>query len=122
MASWLTPTRATSGGQFEVAIGRGSSRNNVFFARPSAGTWHHYAFVFNTTLTGSQQIVPYVDGKAVTFSKGSSGTGAGNFANSTLNFMSRNGSSLFGKGSLDEVTIYNQALTSTQVSQHFAAR
>jgi PKD repeat protein len=118
----VNPNSSTSGGQFEVAIGRGSSRNNVFFARPSAGTWHHYAFVFNTTLTGSQQIVPYVDGKAVTFSKGSSGTGAGNFANSTLNFMSRNGSSQFGKGSLDEVAIYNQALTSTQISQHFAAR
>ena len=54
--------------------------------------------------------------------KGTSGTGAGNFANSTLNFMSRNGSSLFGKGSLDEVAIYDQALTATQISQHFSAR
>ncbi|MDX6609099.1 MAG: hypothetical protein QOF85_1024 [Solirubrobacterales bacterium] len=118
----VNPNSSTSGGQFEVAIGRGISRNNVFFARPSAGAWHHYAFVFNTTLTGSQQITPYVDGKAVSFSKGSSGTGAGSFASTTLNFMSRNGSSLFGKGSLDEVAIYNQALTSTQISQHFSAR
>jgi hypothetical protein len=58
----------------------------------------------------------------VSITKGSSGTGAGNFANSALNFMSRNGSSLFGGGSLDEVAIYNQALTATQVSQHFAAK
>ena len=36
--------------------------------------------------------------------------------------MSRNGSSLFGKGSLDEVALYNQNLTATQISQHFAAR
>ena len=36
--------------------------------------------------------------------------------------MSRNGSSLFGAGSLDEVAIYNQALTATQISQHFAAK
>jgi YD repeat-containing protein len=118
----VNPDSSTSGGQFEVAIGRGTSRNNVFFARPSAGTWHHYAFVFNTTLTGSQQIIPYVDGKAVTFTKGASGTGAGSFTNSTLNFMSRNGSSLFGKGSLDEVAIYNQALSATQIGQHFSAR
>jgi F0F1-type ATP synthase membrane subunit c/vacuolar-type H+-ATPase subunit K len=79
--------------------------------------------VLNTAaLLPSQQIAVYVDGQAVSIAKGSSGTGAGNFANSTLNFMSRNGSSLFGKGSLDEVAIYNQALTATQAAQHYAAR
>jgi F0F1-type ATP synthase membrane subunit c/vacuolar-type H+-ATPase subunit K len=78
--------------------------------------------VLNTTATASQQILVYVDGAAVSITKGSSGTGAGNFANSTLNFMSRNGSSLFGAGTLDEVAIYNQALTATQIAQHYAAR
>ena len=72
--------------------------------------------------TFGPSITPYVDGKAVSFSKGTSNLGGGNFANSTLNFMSRNGSSLFGKGSLDEVALYNQNLTATQIAQHFAAR
>ncbi len=36
--------------------------------------------------------------------------------------MSRNGNSLFGKGALDEVAIYDEALTATQIAQHFAAR
>ncbi len=118
----INPNSTTSSSRFEVALGRNGSRNNVFFARPSAGAWHHYAFVLNTTATASQQILPYVDGQAVSFVKGSSGTGAGNFANSTLNFMSRNGSSLFGAGVLDEVAIYNQALTAAQIAQHYAAR
>jgi PKD repeat protein len=118
----VNPDSSTSGGLFEVALGRNGTRNNVFFARPSAGIWHHYAFVLDTTALGSQQITPYVDGKAVSFSKSASGTGAGNFASSTLNFMSRNGSSLFGRGSLDEVALYNQALSATQIAQHFAAR
>jgi PKD repeat protein len=118
----VDPNSSTSGGRFEVTLGRSFSRNSVYFTRPSAGVWHHYAFVLNTGATASQQIIPYVDGQAVSFVKGSSGTGAGNFANSTLNFMSRNGASLFGTGALDEVAIYNQALTSTQIAQHFAAR
>ena len=50
-----------------------------------------------------------------------SNTGAGNFANSTLYFMSRGASSRFGKGNLDEVAIYNRALTATEVAAHFKA-
>jgi YD repeat-containing protein len=118
----INPNSSTSSGRFEVALGRNGSRNSVYFTRPSAGVWHHYAFVLDTTAAASQQILPYVDGQLVSFVKGSSGTGAGNFANSTLNFMSRNGSSLFGAGVLDEVAIYNQTLTATQIAQHFAAR
>ena len=50
--------------------------------------------------------------------KGASGTGAGNFANSQLFFMSRNAAGLFGAGDLDEVAIYNRALSAAEVSTH----
>jgi YD repeat-containing protein len=105
--------------RFGVGIGRSTSRNTSFFTRPSAGVWHHYAFVLDSKAAAAQQVVPYVDGAAVSYTKPSSGTGAGNFANSTLYFMSRGGSSLFGGGSLDEVAIYNRALTAAEVSAHF---
>jgi PKD domain. len=118
----VNPDSSTSGGRFEVALGRSGSRNNVYFTRPSAGAWHHYAFVLNTTASASQQVLAYVDGKAVSTSKGSSGTGAGSFANSTLYFMSRNSASLFGRGTLDELAVYNQALTATQIAQHYVAK
>jgi hypothetical protein len=36
--------------------------------------------------------------------------------------MSRNGNSSFGKGGLDEVAIYNETLTASQIAQHYAAR
>ncbi len=49
------------------------------------------------------QIIPYVDGLPVAYVKAGNGIGAGNFANSTLHFMSRNVSTLFGAGALDEV-------------------
>ena len=123
----VNPNSSSSSGRFEVALGRNGSRNNAYFTRPSANVWHHYAIVLDTTAAAANQIAVYVDGGAVAIVKGSSGTGAGNFANSTLYMMARNGgslfsSSLFGAGTLDEVAVYNQALSAAQVAQHYAAR
>ena len=59
--------------------------------------------MLDTSAPATQQITPYVDGAPVPFTKTESGTGAGNFANSSLYFMSRAGASLFGDGDLDEV-------------------
>ncbi len=115
----IDPNAGEQGGQFAVGIGVGPSRNNAYFQRPSAGAWHHYAFVFNSQAPAAQQVIPYVDGHAVPYTKRESGTGAGNFANSTLYFMSRNAASLFGNGVLDEVAIYNQALNGATIAQHF---
>jgi PKD repeat protein len=115
----VDPNAPEDGGKFAVAIGSGSSRNTVFFERPSAGQWHYYAFVLNSAAPAAEEITPYVDGKAVAYDKTQSGTGAGNFANSTLYFMSRAASALYGKGSLDEVALYNRALSGTTISQHF---
>ena len=108
-------------GDFGVGIGNPETRNNVYFARPSAGTWHHYAFVLNASAPAAEQITPYVDGKAVAFTKGASHTGTGPFANSTLYFMSRAGANLFGAGSLDDVALYSQPLSAAQIAAHFAA-
>jgi hypothetical protein len=116
----IDPNAPQEGGKFGVGIGIGSSRNNVFFNRPSAGQWHHYAFVFDSAAAASEEIKPYVDGQPVPFVKTASGTGAGNFANSSLNFMSRGAGSLFGAGSLDEVAIYTRALDAATIAAHYA--
>jgi PKD repeat protein len=118
----VDPNAGELGGKFAVSLGREGSRNTAYFARPSAGVWHHYALVLNTQAPAAQEITPYVDGKAVPFEKTNSGTGAGNFANSTLYFMSRAASALFGKGNLDEVALYNRALTPAEVEAHYLAR
>jgi YD repeat-containing protein len=115
----VDPNAPQNGGSFGVGIGSSGARNNVFFNRPSAGQWHHYAFVFDTSAAADQQITPYVDGVAVPYTKLDSSTGAGNFANSTLYLMSRAGQSLFGQGDLDEVALYNRALSAATVHGHF---
>ncbi len=116
----VDPNAPQEGGKFGVALGNGSSRNNAFFARPSAGQWHHYAFVMDSSAAATDQIKPYVDGKAAAFTKTASGTGAGNFANSALHFMSRAASALYGAGSLDELAVYNRALDATTIAAHYA--
>jgi N,N-dimethylformamidase beta subunit-like, C-terminal/Concanavalin A-like lectin/glucanases superfamily/PKD domain len=114
----VDPNAPQSGGTFGIGIGTPDTRNNVYFARPSAGQWHNYAIVLNSAAPAEQQITPYVDGKAVSYTKTASGTGSGAFANSTLNFMSRGGGSLWGRGALDEVAIYNRALTPAEITEH----
>ncbi len=76
--------------------------------------------MLNSAAPANEEVIPYVDGKAVAYTKTASGTGAGAFANSSLNFMSRGASALFGAGSLDEVALYNRALDSTTIANHYA--
>ena len=108
-------------GSFGVGLGMGGSRNNAYFTRPNSGAWHYYAFVLDTTAAGATEITPYVDGKPVTYTNGSSGTGAGPFAKSTLYMMSRSGAALFGAGVLGEVAVYKQALSASAIAAHYAA-
>ena len=97
------PQRPAAGGNFGVGIGTPDTRNNVFFARPSAGHWHHYAFVLDTTAPAATQIIPYVDGKAVAYTKTDSGTGSGSLRQLDPQLhVARPARQLFGRGALDE--------------------
>jgi hypothetical protein len=116
----IDPDAPELGGTFGVGIGVGASRDSVYFARPSAGVWHHYAFVLDSTAAAGAEIVPYVDGQPVAFTQGGTGTGAGSFASSTLYLMSRAGSVLFGAGTLDELALYNQPLSAATIAAHHA--
>jgi PKD repeat protein len=115
----VDPNASQFGGTFGIAVGGIENRNSIFFARPSAGVWHHYALVIDTTASSAKVITPYVDGQSVSFQQDSTGTGQGAFANSTLYLMSRGGGSLFGAGSLDQLAIYNQTLSAGEVEQHY---
>jgi PKD repeat protein len=116
---FLVDPDATPGSEFAVSIGRGSSVNTVFFKRPTAGEWHYYAFVINSEAPAAEEITPYVDGHAVTFTKSESGTGAGNFANSTLFWMSRDASTLFGAGNMQDLALYETTLSSSTILHHY---
>ncbi len=117
----VDPNAPEEGGKFGVGIGRGESRNTTFFARPSAGKYHHYAFLLDTSASGSEEIIPYVDGVPVSYTKTVSGSGGGKFAKALLHFMSRNGAALFGAGDLDDLAIYDRKLSAKEIADHFEA-
>ena len=116
---FLVDPDATPGSDFAVSIGDGGSRNTVFFERPSAGAWHYYAFAIDTSAAAETQITPYVDGHAVSYTKSESGTGAGNFADSTLYWMSRDASSLFGAGDMQDLALYEGDLSAETILEHY---
>ena len=114
----VDPSASDGGGTFGIGVGEGASRNNVFFAQPSAEQWHYYAFVIDTEGSGATEITPYVDGHEVSYTKSASGTGGG-LADSTLYWMSRNASSLFGAGSMQDLALYDGALSSRTIAEHY---
>jgi hypothetical protein len=114
-------------GQFEVSLGDGSgeSYNSVLFARPPAGEWHYYAIVLDRSAPAEGQILPYVDGRQVQYSKPAGyarppAAGHASFADGMLSLMSRAGTNLFGAGALDEVAVYPKALPGARIAEHFA--
>jgi hypothetical protein len=106
---------AAGGGQFEVGLQGDGGYNQVLFARPAAG-WHHYAFVLNKSAGAATEVTPYVDGKAVAYTKPSSAENTNAFGANPLYVMSRAGSSLFGAGSLDDIRISKRALSATEIA------
>jgi alpha-tubulin suppressor-like RCC1 family protein len=118
---FLVDPDATPGTSFAVTVGKGgtSTANSVSFTRPSAEQWHYYAFVINTGAAKGEEVTPYVDGHAVSFTKLAEGTGAGNFASSTLYWMSRDATTLFGAGSMQDLALYNTTLSASTIAEHY---
>ena len=89
-------------------VGNGSTWTNTVNAPLTAGTWKHVVQTFNGS-TNTNSI--YVDGVL-------RASGTGTFTNSASNLLigSWNGSSEFFNGKIDEVRVYNSALTATEIS------
>ena len=54
----IDPNAPQQGGSSASRIGSGARATTSYFTRPSAGVWHHYAFVLDTTAPAATQITP----------------------------------------------------------------
>ena len=88
------------------------------YSPPSSGVWHHLAVVFDKSQTGGNQVLFYVDGvlQSATWSVYAS-TNTNNFGNDPLYLFSRAGTDEFDSGAIDDLRIYNTALTAAQIQQ-----
>lgn len=104
-------------GLAEYNQGTGGLYNAVYATRPSAAAWHHIVGVFDATGTTGLAEVLYIDGSAATLSQGENNA-TPSFGSGTLNVMKTFGT--YSNGRLDDIRIYNRALTSGEVSTLFS--
>lgn len=91
------------------------------YAQPSSGVWHHFAAVYNKGLAGASVVSLYIDGvlqKPV--SQPYTVTNSNSFGSNPSYLFSRGGGSNFSAGSIDDLRLYSQALSATQVQQLYA--
>ena len=116
----VDPNAPEEGGKFAVGIGNGSARNTAYFDPPERRRLAPLRPRARHQRGRRRPDQPLRRRPAGALHQDDVGTGAGNFANSTLYFMSRAGSALFGGGDLDEVALYNRALSAATIDDHFS--
>jgi hypothetical protein len=107
-------------GLFEMNVGTGSGQLLMasLGSIPSDGKWHHYTGAYDGTT-----IKLYIDGVAVSMQTSSTYHTAGNFSprNHALNIgRSEANNAGYFPAKLDDVRVYNRALSAQEVSQLYA--
>src|SRR5271165_2872552 len=88
------------------------------YSQPSSGVWHHLAVVFDKGQTGGDEVKLYVDGVLQAANRSLyASTNTNNFGNNPLYLFSRAGTSEFSSGIVDDLRIYDSALTAAQIQQ-----
>lgn len=88
------------------------------YAQPSSGVWHHLAVVYDKSKTGASAVSFYLDGVQQTAKLSpytSKNTNA--FGNNPTYLFSRGGASEFNAGMIDDMRIYNWALTAAEIQR-----
>ena len=91
------------------------------YSQPSSGIWHHLALVFDKSQTGGNEVAFYVDGVLQTPSWNlSASTNTNTFGDDPIYFFSRGGTSQFSSGTVNDLRIYNSALSATQIQRIYS--
>ena len=88
------------------------------YNQPSSGVWHHLAFVFDKSKAGAAEVSFYLDGVLQTATRSLvTSTNTNNFGSNPIYVFSRGGTGEYATGTVDELRIYNSALTAGQIQQ-----
>jgi hypothetical protein len=80
-------------------------------------SWHHWTCIFDTSLSGNENVL-YIDGVSRTaISTPIQADNSDNFGSYNLYIGNRNSSSIAGNANINDLKIYNRALSATEVRQ-----
>ena len=92
------------------------------YAQPSSGVWHHIAVVYDKSHPATSVISLYIDGALQTPKKNLyTATNTNSFGNNALYVFSRGGTQEFNAGEIDDLRLYNRALSASEMQQIYQA-
>jgi hypothetical protein len=101
-----------------AAVHGNSGYTAMCYGQPTSNVWHHIAVVYDKSKAGAGEVTLYIDG-ALQKSTGYTylSDNNNNFGNNPIYLFARGGSSQFDSGAVDDLRLYNTALTATQIQQ-----
>ncbi len=105
-------------GGISVAIHGNVGYSVNCYNQPSSGAWHHLVAIFDKSVPSAAGIKLYIDGAPQTAKSTPLSTNNTNaFGNNPMFAASRGGTSEFAAGALDDLQLYNRALSALDVQQ-----
>ena len=102
----------------EIGIDGNTGYNIKCFAQPTSGVWHHLAVVYDMTQAAASEVNLYIDGVLQTaLSQSYNSNNSGKFGTYPLYIFSRAGTSSFSGGQMDDLQLYNRALSASEIQQ-----
>ena len=92
------------------------------YAQPTSGVWHHIAVVYDKSQPGTSVISLYIDGVFQAAKKNLyTAKNTNDFGDNPLYLFSRGGTQEYTAGEVDDLRVYNVALSASQIQQIYQA-
>ena len=92
------------------------------YTQPSSGDWHHLTVIYDKAAPGPTEITWFVDGVQTAPNQVNEHDNSNAFAVDALYLFARAGTVEFSAGEIDELRIFDRALTPAEVVEVFQAR
>ena len=106
---------SVGGGHLDVSLRGDVNWSGACYNQPSSGAWHHLVAVYDKSQPASGEVTFYIDGVLQTPTNTNYNNNTNNFGNNPIYIASRGGASNYCAATIDDVRIYNRALSAAQV-------
>ena len=91
------------------------------YTQPSSGAWHHLAVVYDKSRPANSEVALYLDGDLQTPTQTlATATNTNTFGDNPSYLFSRAGTQQFAAGIVDDLQLYNRALSASEIQQIYS--